>query len=348
MRGAIAMEIEALRPRLRPVERAERRGRTSVLGRFVMIQKHFGCILALLAATALMPARAAAVELVAHEAVYRVTLLETTIKGAIVQSHGALGIRMKRQCGSWQSQSELLFTMELDSGKKIRVHNMMRQRENTSGRRVEFTGWTDSDKSGKIDTRGFATIPASEDPGEVMFDKPKKDQHKLAIGMGLPTESYEKILDQLVVGETPAPVHYFDPYSKYTEMRLLGGAPTILKKPPEGNPELVEGKSWRLRVTPVFESTTFNELGTHTIIQIHANGVASHMIIDLGTMKLAASLVKVRKIESTGCAPAAAPAAPGTQAPMTEMPQEGISIEEIPSAVPGAEKPDADTGLEEF
>ncbi len=296
-----------------------------------MMRLQFRLPILLLAATALMPSGASAVELVPHEALYRLTLLQTTFKGAIVQSQGALGVRVKRQCNAWQSQSELLFTIELDSGKKIRVHNMLRLRENVSARRVEFAGWNNSDKSGKIDTRGRATIPESGEPGEVMFDKPKKDSRKLAIGMGLPTEAFTKTLDQLVVGETPAPVHYFDPYAKYTEMRLLGGAPTILKRLPEGNPELIEGKSWRLRVTPVFEAQSLNEIGAHTIVQVHANGVASHMIIDLGTIKLAANLVKVSRIESSGCAPTPAKTGPKPPAPNREMPQEGISIEEIPS-----------------
>lgn len=299
--------------------------------------------LVLLTGVVLRPEPVTAVELVPHEAVYRLTLMETDYKGAVVQSHGALGMRLKRRCNNWQSQSELLFTIELDNGKKFRVHNMLRLRENIRGQRLEFTGWMDSDKTGKIDTRGTVKIPASGDPGEVMFDKPKKEQRKLAIGMGMPTESFVKILDQLLVGETPAPVHYFDPYSKYTEMRLLGGAPTILKKPPAGNPELVEGKSWRLRVTPVFESIALNELGAHTIVQIHANGVASHMIIDLGNVKLAADLVKVRKIESSGCAPAPAPALPNAQVSREEVPQEGISIEQIPN-VP---LPEEEPGLEE-
>jgi hypothetical protein len=304
-----------------------------------MMRNNLSLALVLLAAAALMPARVTAVELIPHEAVYRLTLLETDYQGAIIQSHGALGVRLKRQCNNWQSQSELLFTIELDSGKNIRVHNMLRLRENLRGQRVEFTGWMNSNNTGKIDTRGTAKFPASGDPGEVMFDKPKKDQRKLAIGMGLPTESFVKILDQLLVGETPAPVHYFDPYSKYTEMRLLGGAPTILKKPPEGDSELVEGKSWRLRVTPVFESAILNELGAHTVVQIHANGVASHMTIDLGNMKLGASLVKVRKIESSGCAAAPAPVSPNAQLTRESMPQEGISIEEIPNAAPPEEDP---------
>lgn len=289
--------------------------------------------LALLAGIALLPGAAGAAELVPHEAVYRLTLVETSLKGAIVQSQGALGIRFKRQCGNWQSQSELLFRLELDNGKTVRVHNLMRLRENVNGGRIEFVGWNDSDKSGKIDTRGSATIPASGDPGEAMFDKPNKDQRKLAIGVGLPTQSFMKIMEQLLVGETPAPVHYFDPYSKYTEMRLLGGSPVILKRPPEGDSELVEGKSWRLRVTPVFESEVLNELGAHTIMQVHASGVASHMILDLGNMKLNADLVKVRRIESSGCAPPPPPAAPEPKVSSQEMPQEGISIEEIPTAV---------------
>lgn len=312
------------------------------------MRKRFRYVPILITASALLSVPAVAVELVSHEALYRLTLLETTQKGAIVQSQGAMALRVKYHCNAWQTQSELLFNMELDSGKKIRVHNMMRLRENSAGRRVEFTGWTDSNKSGKIDTRGHATIPASEDPGEVLFDKPKKNQHKLAIGMGLPTESYIKTLDQLVVGETPAPVHYFDPYSKYTEMRLLGGDPTILEKPPLGNPELVEGRSWRLRVTPVFESQTMNGLGTHTIMQVHANGVASYMIIDLGTVKLAASLIKVQRIEPTGCAPAPAPVAKNPLVPAPEIPQEGISIEQIPSATPVEEVTGAEAGLDDF
>lgn len=304
-----------------------------------MTRNHLRFLSVLLAAAALLSQRAAAVELVPHEALYRLTLLETDYKGAIIQSRGALGIRLKRQCNNWQSQSELLFTIELDNGKKIRVHNMLKLRENVGAQRVEFTGWTDSDSTGKIDTRGSATIPASGDPGEVMYDKPNKDQRKLAIGMGLPTESFVKILDQLLVGETPAPVHYFDPYSKYTEMKLLGGAPTVLRRRPQGDAELIEGKSWRLRVTPVFESEVVNELGAHTIVQIHSNGVASYMIIDLGNMKLAASLVKVRKTEASGCAPAPAPAAPSAQITRESVPQEGISIEEIPNALPPEPEP---------
>ncbi len=299
----------------------------------------YGLAMLLTGAVVLLPLRAGAVELVAHEALYRLTLLKTKYTGAIVQSQGALGLRFKRQCNAWQSQSELLFTIELDSGKKIRVHNMLRLRENTSGRRVEFAGWTNSDKSGKIDTRGRATIPESGDPGEVSFDRPKKDQRKLAIGMGLPTEAFMKTLEQLVIGETPAPVHYFDPYSKYTEMRLLGGAPTILKRLPQGDPDLVEGKSWRLRVTPIFESPALNEVGAHTIMQVHANGVASHMIIELGMMTLAANLVKVRRIESSGCAPAPVKTGPKTPAPESELPQEGISIEEIPSLLQSENEP---------
>ena len=303
--------------------------------------------LTLLAGIALLPGAAVAVELTPHEAVYRLTLLETNLKGAIVQSQGALGVRFRRQCGNWQSQSELLFKLELDNGKTVRIHNMLRLRENEKGGRIEFVGWTDSDKSGKIDTRGSATIPASGDPGEAVFKKPNRDQRKLAIGMGLPTESFMKIMEQLLVGETPAPVHYFDPYSKYTEMRLLGGSPTILKRPPKGDSGLVEGKSWRLRVTPVFESEVLNQLGAHTVMQVHANGIASHMIIDLGNMKLNAELVKVRRIDSSGCAPPPAPAAPAPQMSSQEVPQKGISIEEIPTAVvpdepathPGSEPP---------
>jgi hypothetical protein len=309
-------------------------------------------LLVLLGTIVLMASRAAAaVELVPHEAVYRLGLLEADTKAlqdagtrvAIIQSSGALGLRLKRHCGSWQSQSELLFTIELDNGKIVRVHNMLRLRENVGGQRVEFTGWTDSEKTGKVDTRGSATIPASGDPGEVKFDKPKKDQRKLAIGMGLPTESFTKIMEQLLIGETPAPVHYFDPYSKYTEMRLLGGAPTILKRPPEGDAELVEGKSWRLRVTPVYETEILNELGGHTIVQVHANGIASYMIIDLGNIKLDATLIKVRRIESSGCAPAPVAAEPKAGMSRAEMPQEGISIEEIPNLEALAEDPPKDT-----
>ncbi len=316
-----------------------------------MISNHSRFLLVLLGAFVLMTSRAAAVELVPHEAVYRLSLLEADTKAlqdaatraAIVQSSGALGLRLKRHCGSWQSQSELLFTIELDNGEMVRVHNMLRLRENVGGQRVEFTGWTDSEKTGKVDTRGSATIPASGDPGEVMFDKPKKDQRKLAIGMGLPTESFTKILEQLLIGETPAPVHYFDPYSKYTEMRLLGGAPTILKRPPEGDAELVEGKSWRLRVTPVYETELLNELGAHTIVQVHANGIASHMIIDLGSIKLDATLVKVRRIESSGCAPAPVATVPKAGVPGAEMAQEGISIQEIPNLEAPAEDSPKDT-----
>ena len=296
-----------------------------------MKRHHLGISLALLAGITSAPLTASAVELAAHEAIYRITLVETSRKGAVVQSQGALGIRFKRYCNSWQRQSELLFTMDMDNGKSMRIHRMLRTRENVKGGRIEFTGWTESNRLGKINTRGNARVPENGDPGEVIFEKPSKDQHKLAIGMGLPTASFMAIMEQLLLGETPAPAHYFDPNSKYTEMKLLGGAPTILEKPPEGDSELVEGRSWRLRVTPVYEEVARNELGAHTILQVHANGVASHMIIDLGEVRLNAVLIKVRKIEASGCAAPAPVNTPKAQVSQDEAPQEGISIDKIPN-----------------
>lgn len=304
-----------------------------------MKRYHLGFFLALLAGLSASPA-AVAVELAAHEAVYRIALIDTNLKGAVTQSQGALGVRFNRYCNSWQRQSELLFAMDLDSGKSVRVHTMLRTREDLKGGQVEFTGWTDSAQLGKIDTRGHARIPVNGDPGEAIFDRPSKDQRKLATGMGMPTDSFIKVMDQLLVAETPAPVHYFDPHSKYTEMKLLGGTPTILEKPPEGDAELVEGRSWRLRVTPIFESQSRNEVGAHTIMQVHANGVASHMVIDLGYVKLNAILVKVRKVDASGCSAPAAPKTPKAKITRDQIPQEGISIEEIPNAIGPAEIPE--------
>lgn len=275
-----------------------------------MMRKLFKLSVVALPVTLATPQAANAIELVNHEAVYRLTLIKTEKDRAVVQANGAMGYRFRRKCSTWQTQTEFMFNMEQDNGDTVRIHRMLRFEENMRGQRTDFVGWTNTNKSGKINYRGTVRMPVSDEPGEVSLVKPRKDQIKLAKGVMLPTQAFIKVMDDLMAGETPAPVHFFDPHAKYTEMRLLGGSPIILVKPPEGATQLVEGKTWRLRVTPIYESEERNLWDEHTVIQVHASGVASHMTIDLGGTEkdgrtiISADLVNVREVPSLGCAPA--------------------------------------------
>ena len=269
-------------------------------------------LLALLASIMASPVvLAQSAGLASYEATYRLTLGDIDYKGAIITAKGAMAMRVRRDCTRWQSHSEFLFMLELDSGEKIRTHTMFRQRESLDGQNIEFNYWQELSDSGRLEYRGNATIPLDGEPGTVKYVKPKRFEKKLPKGVEMPITAMRQIVESLVT-EGATPKHnYFDPQAKFVEIRSIGGNPIILAVPPKGDAGLVDGRSWRLRATPIpegqeeqaekDEALKEEEEEAFTMIQIHDSGVASFMVMKSGITTIHAALTEVRQLPAPDC-----------------------------------------------
>ncbi|MCK4867286.1 MAG: DUF1849 family protein, partial [Alphaproteobacteria bacterium] len=191
--------------------------------------------------------------LASYEATYKLTLGDIDYDGAVITAKGAMAMRVRRDCTRWQSHSEFLFMLELDSGDKTRTHTMFRQRESLDGQNIEFVYWQDLSGSGRLEYRGSATIPADGGAGTVKYEKPKRFERKLPKGVEMPIAAMRQIVEALITDGATAKHNYFDPQAKFVEIRSVGGEPIILAVPPKGDARLVDGRSWRLRATPIPE-----------------------------------------------------------------------------------------------
>lgn len=268
--------------------------------------------LALLALTLGSPAALAQSSgLASYEATYRLTLADIDYKGAVITAKGAMAMRVKRDCTRWQSHSEFLFLLELDSGDKIRTHSMFRQRESLDGQNIQFVYWQDISGVGREEYRGSATIPTDGEAGTVNYVKPKRFERKLPKGVEMPITAMRQIVEGLITEGTTAKHNYFDPQAKFVEIRSIGGEPIILATPTKGDAGLVDGRSWRLQATPIPEGEEDDtesgeklkekEEKNYTIIQIHDTGVASFMKMKSGITTINAELTEVKELPPPNC-----------------------------------------------
>lgn len=279
----------------------------------------FGSLsLALIALASANPsAQAQQTGLASYEATYRLTLGDIDYDGAIITAKGAMAMRVRRDCTRWQSHSEFLFLLELDNGDKIKTHTMFRQRESLDGQNINFVLWQDMSDSGRLEYRGHATIPADGEPGTVRYEKPKRIERKLPKGVEMPITAMQEIVQSLTTDGTTAKHNYFDPRAKFVEIRSIGGEPIILANPPKGDVGLVDGRSWRLRATPIPEGQEEEaekdqelkeeEEETYTMMQVHDSGVASFMVMKSGITTIHAELVEVRQLPFPDCTRPAPP-----------------------------------------
>lgn len=258
------------------------------------------------------PTAIAQAALVNYEATYRLTLGDIDYKGAVITAKGAMAMRVKRDCTRWQSHTEYLFLLELDNGNKIRTHTMFRERESLDGQNIEFNYWQDLSDSGRLEYRGNATIPGDGEAGTVRFLKPKRFEKKLPKGVEMPITAMREIVETLAADGTTAKHNYFDPQAKFVEIRSIGGDPIILANQPRGDAGLVDGRSWRLRATPIPEGQEDKqddkdqelkeqEEEAYTMMQIHDSGVASYMEMKSGITTIHAELVEVKQLPVIDC-----------------------------------------------
>lgn len=265
----------------------------------------------LLALSVGSPAALAQTGLVNYEATYKLTLGDIKYDGAVITAKGVMAMRVRRNCTRWQSQSEYLFLLELDNGNKVRTHTMFRQRESLDGQTIDFNYWQDVSGSGRLEYRGNATIPVDGDAGTVKYEKPKRVEKKLPKGVEMPITAMRQIVEALATEGTTPKHNYFDPQAKFVEIRSIGGDPIILANPPHGDAGLVDGRSWRLRATPIPEGQEEKEQKdqqlkeeeeeTFTMMQIHDSGVASFMEMKSGITTINAELIEVRQLPMPDC-----------------------------------------------
>lgn len=254
----------------------------------------------LVAALLLGPGPAGAADIVPHAATYDLVLQSLRLEGKAAASDGKLLLRIEQICEGWRVATRLDFGVTLETGQALRIETSNGVEESAKGDLLSFA--TVSRLNGEVQwqTKGAASV-ASGDGGRAVFTEPSRQDLPLPPGTTFPAAGARLLLDRLVAGRTQVTRKIFDgsapePFGVIDTVargRLAPGGP------PRGDGALLSARSWRL------QSLWTRDDGRETIqkmeLQLHANGVASRMVLDLGVLVVDARLKEIERLPVPEC-----------------------------------------------
>lgn len=258
-----------------------------------------GVLAGVLAAVISGPTRAA--ELVAHEANYVISLDSLGIEGKPVSSEGAMAIRVTRDCQKWTILKELVYEVKLTTGISIRIHTMDRFYEGLDGKRMEFTGWIKTDGGSKHNVKGSATLKKDGSGGLVAFKKPEKLKLDLPPGTTFPMDSLRRLIDALAKNQPVPGQGAYSGLGMTFVTKVTRGKTPSKKSQPTGNPELLQGKSWRIEQSLYPEGKKRGKPLVTSSTQVHANGVVSRFWSDFAFLSVNGELVSLEEYPTPDC-----------------------------------------------
>lgn len=220
---------------------------------------------------------------------------------AAAKSEGRLRLRIGRICEGWQIATRLEFRVETTDGKVLQVETINGVEESADGDLLSFSTLSRLNGEVQSETKGAASVKPG-DGGRVIFTAPARHELALPEGTLFPAAGARLLLDRLIAGRTqvqrkifdgstPDPLEVLDTVARG---RLAPG-----RAPTGDGGNLLAAASWRLL------SLWTRDGGRETVqkmeVQLHANGVTSRMIVDLGLIVLDARLTDIRRLPMPSC-----------------------------------------------
>lgn len=252
---------------------------------------------------AVYPARAAT--LVPYEAHYRLSLKQLKIPGEAAAAGGDLALRVEKTCGYWRILSRFDFSVAFRDGKRqMRMEVAHGLEEDLEGRTLLFESHTAVNGANVLSIKGTAEIPLNGGAGRAVFTAPKRADYTLPAGTLFPIATTRRTVDALERGTRLDSYLLFDgsnPAGPNRVSDVIGGKPLTLERPPAGDGNLLNAPSWRV-TSAFFEHQSVDaELQSTTIMQLHANGVVSRVLLDVGFLVADGELVEITSLPLPSC-----------------------------------------------
>lgn len=253
------------------------------------------------AALYLLSAPVAAADITPHAARYDLVLRELRMDGKAARSEGRLAIRVAQICEGWRISTTLEFWVETTDRRSLRIETVNGVEESTRGDLLSFSTLSRLNGDVQAETKGAAEIRPGA-PGRAVFTAPSRREVVLPKDTLFPAAGGRLLLDRLIAGRTQVQRKLFDGSTgdPFEVLDTVAPGRLALAGTPSGDgAALLRSPSWRL------QSLWTRDDGRETVqrmeLQLHANGVTSRMIIDLGLVVLEARLTEIERLSMPPC-----------------------------------------------
>ena len=243
---------------------------------------------------------AAALEILPHEAIYGLDLVEQSAEAGILRLEGRLVWRWARVCDGWEVEQRDEVTILVDRGAVITEESVYDAWESSDGRDLRFNLIRHTNGILTYQYSGIATI-SDDGMGTAHYRLPGPQQLQLPADTLFPVTHSLDLLRRAQAGEAAYSAWLFDVANGYgvSELRTTIGPPN----PVAGSPEayLSETASWPVEMTYYPAADGAGAPAYRVEARLHANGVMETMDIDVGDFVVRASLSKLVVLPEPEC-----------------------------------------------
>jgi hypothetical protein len=235
-----------------------------------------------------------------HRALYSMSLGQKKANSSIVDVNGRMAFEWRTDCDGWVVEQRYAMHYYSDSRKTREVDTRFTAWESKDGKRYKFYV-SNKPGSGSVEKiEGFASRPGASGTGGARFTAPKETSFELPATVLFPSSHTFAMIDLALGGGKFFSAPMFDG-SEVEGATSVSAVMGLERTDTEAREPLLAGKHWPVRIAFFSAGSQSSEPIYEMSVNMHANGVASGMILDYGDITVKVDLQSIEALPQPDC-----------------------------------------------
>ncbi len=281
------------------VERKCRRGRITGSVRVVLL----GVVLlgvALAVPPLAVEAGQARLDFAPHRALYSMSLGQKQADSSIVDVDGRMAFEWRADCDGWVVEQRYAMRYFSASSKIREVDTRFTTWESKDGKRYKFYVANKPGSGSPEKIEGFASHPGASGTGAARFTAPEQTDFELPAAVLFPSSHTFAMIDLALGGGKFFSAPMFDG-SEVEGATSVSAVMGLERTDTEAKEPLLAGKHWPVRMAFFSDGSQSSEPTYEMSVNMHANGVASGMVLDYGDITVKVDLQSIEALPQPDC-----------------------------------------------
>ncbi len=242
------------------------------------------------------------VAIVAHRALYKVSLERADSSAEIIDVRGRMGFEWRDDCDGWAIEQRYLMAFSRASGEGYDVTSKYTTWESKSGDTYRFI--VERQRGGgaeRIAGRAALPLPLGSGAGKAVFTDPKPEEILLTADTLLPTEHTLRLIAQAQQGKRFFRATVFDGSEVETGSLVSAVIGAAKSDPPPIEHLALAGSYWPMRLAFFKPGQAESRPDFEMSVDLLANGIARRMLLDYGDIRVAMTLERLETLDSKAC-----------------------------------------------
>jgi len=256
--------------------------------------------IALAAPPLAVEARQARLDFAPHRALYSMSLGQKKADSSIVDVDGRMAFEWRAHCDGWVVEQRYAMRYFSASSKIREVDTRFTTWERKDGKRYKFYVANKPGSGSPEKIQGFASHPGASGTGTARFTAPEEADFELPTAVLFPSSHTFAMIDSALAGGKFFSAPMFDG-SEVEGATSVSAVMGLERTDTEAKEPLLAGKHWPVRMAFFSAGGQSSEPTYEMSVNMHANGVASGMVLDYGDITVKVDLQRIEALPQPDC-----------------------------------------------